>query len=193
MADTATLLPPATTPLERALAQVCTQATDLQTQIRELWSPADCPVDLLPWLAWAFGIEEWDGRWTESQKRSSIAASIAIKRYRGTIGAVRHALAALGFGVEVQEWFAQIPAGDPYTYQLHLLIDQVGADLADMNRMLKLVEKSKNLRSHMQKIDLTVTTMAGPYFAAYAKVGNEVVLCNYQWATAVCNESTICM
>ncbi len=177
MADV--LLPPAAKPLERALAQACAAAEDIQMLIGDLWSPADCPSELLPWLAWAMGVEEWDGRWSDEQKRAAIAASIPIKRYRGTIGAVRRALDALGFGVEVQEWFAQIPAGDPYTFQLHLLIDQVGCDMADLDRMIQLVERTKNIRSHIQSININLFSTAGTNAAAVAAIG---------WQTSIKND-----
>lgn len=174
MADV--LLPPATKPLERALAQVCAAAEDLQSPIGDLWSPADCPSALLPWLAWAMGVEDWDGRWSDEQKRAAIAASIPIKRYRGTIGAVRRALGALGFGVDVQEWFAQIPAGDPYTFQLHLVIDQVGYDMADLDRMLQLVERAKNLRSHLSVVIPRLVTQPKLTVAAWSTTGTDMVI-----------------
>lgn len=170
------LLPPAAKPLERALAQACAAAEDLQLPIGDLWSPADCPSALLPWLAWAMGVEDWDGRWDDEQKRAAIAASIPVKRYRGTIGAVRRALAALGFGVEVQEWFAQIPAGDPYTFQLHLLIDQVGYDMADLDRMLQLVERAKNLRSHLSKTTISLKSRSKLTVGAWSTTGTDTAI-----------------
>jgi phage tail P2-like protein len=46
------ILPPGSTPLEKALEQVAAQLLDVEVAIRAVWSPDDCPLDLLPWLAW---------------------------------------------------------------------------------------------------------------------------------------------
>lgn len=170
----AALLPPNTTPLERNLAEVCADACELPVPLREAWSPADCPVALLPWLAWSFGVEEWDERWNEDQKRAVIAASIHIKRIKGTIGAVRRAIAALGITARVQEWFAQIPAGEPHTYRLRLEVDQVGYDLELLERMLKVVDNAKNLRSHLDTVIPSVVSRSTLHCGAVAVTGHEI-------------------
>jgi phage tail P2-like protein len=41
--------------------------------------------------------------WTEAQKRAVIAASVATHKRKGTIGALKRALAALGYEVVVDE------------------------------------------------------------------------------------------
>jgi len=63
-----------------------------------LWTPATCPAALLPWLAWALSVDEWDGTWPEERQRAVIAASVAVHRRKGTRGAVVAALAAAGYG-----------------------------------------------------------------------------------------------
>jgi len=45
------ILPPGSTPLEKALEQVAARLLDVEVAIRDVWSPDDCPLDLLPWLA----------------------------------------------------------------------------------------------------------------------------------------------
>ncbi|MDT9105875.1 phage tail protein I, partial [Escherichia coli] len=118
------LLPNNATPLEAALAEAIARISDVPTPARDVWNPDTCQANLLPWLAWAFSVDEWDADWSEAQKRAAIKAAVPVQRYKGTIGAVREALAALGFGVQVQEWFNQLPAGAPYTYRLLLTADQ---------------------------------------------------------------------
>ncbi|MNR98998.1 Phage tail protein [compost metagenome] len=168
------LLPPSSTPLERALADTAGKVSTVPTPARDLWNPDTCPVELLPWLAWAFSLDDWDVTWTEAQQRAAVKASYSVHRYKGTIGSVKDALQALGLGVQVQEWFNQIPAGDPYTYKLLLEVNQYGVSLAQLETIQAVVENAKNLRSHMTTLDLTVASNATVYIGAVAMSGNEI-------------------
>lgn len=168
------LLPPSSTPLERALANTVAKVSSVPTPARDLWNPDTCPVELLPWLAWAFSLDDWDVTWTEAQQRAAVKASYSVHRYKGTIGSVKDALQALGLGVQVQEWFNQIPAGDPYTYKLLLEVNQYGVSLAQLETIQAVVENAKNLRSHMTTLDLTVASNATVYIGAVAMSGNEI-------------------
>ena len=170
------LLPNNATALETALAETIARISDVPTPARDVWNPDACPSNLLPWLAWAFSVDEWDAGWSDAQKRAAIKAAVPVQRYKGTIGAVRESLAALGFGVQVQEWFNQLPAGNPYTYRLLLTADQVGIDQAALKKILQVVESSKNLRSHMDTLAQSVTTRATLYSAGVNGMGNEITI-----------------
>lgn len=168
------LLPPSSTPLERALADTVAKVSTLPTPARDLWNPDTCPVELLPWLAWAFSLDDWDVTWTEAQQRAAVKACYSVHRYKGTIGSVKDALQALGLGVQVQEWFNQIPAGDPYTYKLLLEVNQYGVSLAQLETIQAVVENAKNLRSHMTTLDMTVSSNSTVYIGAVALSGNDL-------------------
>lgn len=168
------LLPPNATPQERALSETVARIGDVPVPIRDLWDPDTCPAKLLPWLAWAFSVDDWDPLWTEVQQRQAVKASYQIHRHKGTIGAVKDAMAALGYDAEVIEWFNQTPAGDPYTFNLKLGVDQNGIVLADVNRLLAVIESSKNLRSHLGTVDMTVKSSAQVYTATVASIGSEL-------------------
>lgn len=168
------LLPPKVTQLERALAETMARVTAAPIPTRDLWNPDSCPLALLPWLAWALSLDDWDVNWTEAQQRAAVKASYAVHRYKGTIGAVKDAINALGIGVQVQEWYNQIPTGAPYTYKLLLEIDQYGASLDDLNKILAVVDNAKNLRSHMTTLDPTVASSSTVYVGAVALSGNSL-------------------
>lgn len=170
------LLPPNSTPLERDLASSLARLSDVPVLVREVWDPATCPMDVLPWLAWALSVDTWDSNWTDEQKRQTVASSIAVHRYKGTIGAVEEALAALGFGVRVQEWFNQSPAADPYTFKLLVEVDQIGIDLSGINKAIEVALAAKNLRSHMDLFDLSVVSRAEVYAASAALIGNDITI-----------------
>lgn len=168
------LLPPSATPQERALAETVARVSDVPTPARDLWNPDTCPIELLPWLAWAFSLDDWDTSWTEAQQRAAVKASYSVHRYKGTIGSVKDALQALGLGVQVQEWFNMVPAGAPYTYRLLLEVNQYGVSLEQLNKIQDVVENAKNLRSHMTDLALSVKSVSEVYVASVSLSGNEI-------------------
>lgn len=173
--SSAQLLPPNRTATETALEQVVGRQ-DVPVPIRHLWNADTCPAELLPWLARAVSVDVWDSNWSAEQKRQTIKASLEVHRRKGTIGAVRDALRALGFEARVQEWFNQIPAGPEYTYRLILEADQTGYSLEDAFLLLEVVANTKNLRSHLTEIQPIVRTIAGPALASAAGIGTELTL-----------------
>lgn len=92
------LLPPNATALEKAMADAIDVALAIEAPLRDLWSPARCPADFLPWLAWTFSVDYWDAAWTEERKRAIIAESLRIHRTKGSVGSVRRLLHAAGVG-----------------------------------------------------------------------------------------------
>lgn len=96
MADPS-LLPPSATNQERAIVNSLARLSDVPVPIRSLYNAETCPVELLPWLAWAYSVGEWDSNWPESTKRAVIASSVAVHRIKGTPASIKMALAAAGY------------------------------------------------------------------------------------------------
>ncbi len=95
---TASLLPPNSTDLERALDLTGARISAVDAPIDLMWNPETCPTAFLPWLAWSLSVDEWDNAWPEGTKRAVIAASVWVHRHKGTVGAVKRALAKAGYG-----------------------------------------------------------------------------------------------
>ena len=95
---TETLLPPNASELERAMESVTARLGQVPLPIRALWDADTCPAHLLPWLAWAFSVDEWDPDWPEAAKRASIRDAARIQRHKGTVWAIRRVLANAGYG-----------------------------------------------------------------------------------------------
>lgn len=185
------LLPPNATDAERDISGAIERAATMPVPVRESWDADSCPRDMLPWLAWAFSVDEWDSSWTDFQKREVIKRSVSVHQYKGTVGAVREALGALFFSSRIQEWFSQTPSATPYTFKVLLQADQVGIAQAAFNKLFQVIDRTKNLRSHLDVVELSVRASAGPYLAACAAVGSEIVLNNYIRPTTVLNETTL--
>ncbi len=170
------LLPPSATELERQLSLTAERATALPVTLRDEWSPARCPAHMLPWLAWAFGVETWDTSWTDAQKRGAIASSLAVKRMKGTIGAVVASIQGLGLDAKVIEWFNQVPPGPPYTFDLVVTAQQDGFDQEQWETLLSVVNHTKNVRSTLDELRLDVQTVATSYHAAAALMGLDITV-----------------
>ncbi len=170
-----TLLPPNATELERKLERTLSAETALPVEIRTLIDPATCPVSFLPWLAWQESIDEWLPDWTESEQRAAIAASLYVHAHKGTIGSIRRALQTLGYGIDVIEWFADMPPAAPYTFRV-TVTDMNGRGVTETLQaaLVKTVERYKNARS--QLTGLTVYSVSsGELYAAAALQVSEVI------------------
>lgn len=185
------LLPYNATPQERALSESVARVGAVPVPIREVWSADDCPADKLAWLAGAFSVDEWQPSWTEAQKREFIKRSVDVHRHKGTIGAVVDALGALGIEARVQEWFNQVPAGEPYTFRILLDANQIGIGEATMIALFGVVERTKNLRSHLERVSLSVRSVGGPSALATAGMGNEITMPAYLPPVVVSNETAL--
>lgn len=146
------LLPHNSTPLERALATAGDLRVDPEI-IRGVADSARCPVDFLPWLAWAMSVEGWDAAETEEQQRALIRQSIPIHKHKGTVGAIRRVLKAVGVTADYKEW-TQIPGAVPYSFELTAWANDnrpgEGSILSPQlfQRLRALVDATKNERSH---------------------------------------------
>lgn len=148
------LLPPNASDLEQAFERVSQRATSVDVPIASMWSPASAPVSTLPWLAWSLSVDEWGSEWPEDVKREAIASSPQVHRLKGTVGAVRRALSALGVDIELVEWWQN--GGEPHTASLVAYasrnLDESGQTLLTpqiQQQIWNVVQRTKPVRSHL--------------------------------------------
>lgn len=144
------ILPPASTDMEKALEQVAARLLDIAVLVREVWSPSNCPIALLPWLAWGLSLDNWSSDWPEAIKRERVRKAIAIARQKGTAASVRAVIQSFGGSVAIREWWQREPKGDPHTFDLVLNLDQNGApaSAAFVDQVIAEVNRAKPVRSH---------------------------------------------
>jgi phage tail P2-like protein len=92
------LLPPNGTAQERALELVAARTGIVPNPVRASWDPDTCPAALLPWLAWALGVDQWQDDLSDEAKREIIRGAAEIRRQKGTVAAVKRAISLAGFG-----------------------------------------------------------------------------------------------
>ena len=168
------LLPPSATHAEVAVSRAMSRLADVEPQCRQMWDPATCPPSHLPWLAWAFSVDEWDSGWTATQKRAVINASYTVHRHKGTVGAVRRALAALGYDTELSEWFQWLPQGEPYTFGVMGEIGDAGLPPTMYDDIERVALATKNVRSLLAWIRLRAT-VRGKFYIGGTTLSAEIV------------------
>lgn len=160
------LLPPNTTALERAAAEALAEIQRVPIPLRQLWNPDECPLALLPYLAWAFSVDRWDPTWSDATKRGVVAAAFYVHQRKGTISALRRVVEPLGYLLEVEEWWETVPEGTPGTFALRIGVLDTGITDAMYTELTRLVDDAKPLTRHISGLDLLGETRGPLYLGA---------------------------
>ncbi|MFT0892228.1 phage tail protein I [Pseudochelatococcus sp. G4_1912] len=133
-------------------------------KLPDAWSIPDvlswerCPAVLLPWLAWEWSVDEWQRDWPEETQRAVIAASWGFHAVKGSAGAMQIAIGALGYGIEVTEWWQTVPPREPYTYR-YKLTSPFGRPWTDseVKSIERISLRAKNVRSWLEAVEMHVS------------------------------------
>jgi len=117
-------LPHNETPRENTFAKLADRLFEIENPTRALFDPYTCPVEFLPYLAWARSVDVWDDEWDEQVKRRVIAAAPEVHRYKGTRFAVETALNAIGHEYELIEWWEAEPVMQHGTFAVTVFHDR---------------------------------------------------------------------
>lgn len=159
------LLPPSSSAWLRSAEAGTARLSGITVAIRTLWTPTSCPVDLLPYLAWALSVDRWDKSWPAEKKITSIQQSYWIHRRKGTRAAVRRVIEGMGFSATFAEWF---DVGDePGTFRLEVDVKEVGINLKSLDELSRLISDSKPVSRHITQLILAVEVQG----AAFIGVG----------------------
>lgn len=173
------LLPGNATELERNAAQALAQIERVPIPLRDLWNPNTCPVELLPYLAWAFSVDRWSPAWPESAKRASIRAAYFIHAHKGTIGALRRVVEPLGYLIEVREWWDEVPTGEPGTFRLMIGVLDSGITEAMYQELTWLIDDAKPLTRHLVSLAIGLEVRGRTYIGAAAQDGETLTVYPY--------------
>ena len=184
------LLPPAQTRLEAALGRSMPPVGLTPELIATLWNPATIPAPLLPWLAWALSVDEWDRSWSEATQRAVCAASFPIHKKKGTVWAVRSALENAGCRSQLTEWWQDAPRGVPHTFRIDVEIDDRGLDETTLAAVSKNIDSVKPVRSHYT-LRMLGRSVSKPYVACATLSGDIVSISPYQIGLAVAPQAAM--
>ncbi|BCH47011.1 TPA: phage tail protein I [Raoultella ornithinolytica] len=167
-----TLLPPSASAWMRSAEAATAKLSGITVAIRTLWTPTACPVDLLPYLAWALSVDRWDKDWPAERKIAAIQRSYWLHRRKGTRAAVRRVIEDMGFSATFAEWF---DVGDePGTFRLEVEVNEVGLTPKTLDELNRLIGDAKPVSRHLSQ--LTIATSArGNAWAGVALVDGEII------------------
>lgn len=170
----ATLLPPNSTPLERAMALTTARLSELPVPITHYIDPDTCPASLLPWLAWELSVDEWDDNWSEAQKRATIKASPYVHMKKGTPAAIRRALESLGYTVRIVTRRDERMA--PHAFRVEVGVSDTGINEALHAQVLRLIQANKNTRSYLTRLTLIAESPGSIYIGMATLAGHVVTV-----------------
>ncbi len=177
--SSATLLPPNATPLERRAAQAGARIERVPVPLRDLWNPATCPAELLPFLAWSFSVDRWNPSWPLATKRAVTAAAYFVHRKKGTIGALRRAVEPLGFLIRVIEWWQTNPPGPRGSFRLEVGVLQTGIDEAMYAELERLIDDAKPCSRPMLGLQISIEARGTQATSAAAYLGDVLTVYPY--------------
>lgn len=148
------LLPPSSGDWLRYTEAGTARLSAITVALRTLWTPTACPVDLLPYLAWALSVDRWDKDWPAERKIAAIQRSYWLHRRKGTRAAVRRVIEDMGFSATFAEWF---DVGDePGTFRLEVDINEVGLTQKTLAELNRLIDDAKPVSRHLSRFSVAV-------------------------------------
>ena len=170
------LLPANSKPLERELATLTTRLELIDVPFDLIWDAENCPDKYLPFLAYAWSVDEWNDAWSIETQRNVVKNSVWVHQRKGTLGAVKRALAVMNYETSVIEWFEKNPRGTPGTFSIE--VNPMNGIITDSVRQIRaVVDAVKRLSAHY---DIYFGTSVNATLAAYAvpAVGVEITITN---------------
>lgn len=162
------LLPINATTFEQALEAATARIGDVPIPIRDIWDPDTCPAHMLPWLAWAFGIDEWDSNWSAEAKRETIRTAVLVQRRKGTVWAIKRAISAAGYGESTlfegagshfydgnNLYEGQIKHGDKTKWPLYSFALKRPISNHESNQVRRILEAVAPARCHLANLNFT--------------------------------------
>ncbi|MEI7340781.1 phage tail protein I [Pectobacterium brasiliense] len=171
------LLPVGSSELEIAAAKACAELSRTPIPLRQLCNPDLCPVNLLPYLAWAFSVDRWDEKWPEIIKRQAIKDAYFIHRHKGTIGALRRVVEPFGYLIRIIEWWQN---GDkPGTFRLDIGVQDSGITEETFFELERLIADAKPASRHLLGLNINLDTQGAAYVAATVYGGDDLTVYPY--------------
>lgn len=134
---------------------------------------------LLDLLAWQLHVDNYDIARTYAERLEMVKTAIAVHRKKGTPWAVETAVTAALGNVEttVTEWY-DYEGGQPYHFKVLVTLFEQGIVADDINRARQIILETKNTRSHLDHLGITVALGSNceTRFGAVLGMGNTMTI-----------------
>ncbi|WP_077073652.1 phage tail protein I [Mailhella massiliensis] len=103
-------------------------------------------------IAKQWDVSVWRETWTDDVKRSVLSTAIIDKRKKGTVSAVKGALASISSIATIREWWQESPKGTPHTFTVYATLSDIDGslDTETQEDLFALIDDNKPLRSHYE-------------------------------------------
>ena len=103
-------------------------------------------------IAKQWDVSVWRETWTDDVKRSVLSTAIIDKRKKGTVSAVKGALASISSIATIREWWQEEPKGTPHTFTVYATLSDIDGslDAETQEDLLALIDDNKPVRSHYE-------------------------------------------
>lgn len=166
------MLPPSASTFIRNTERVTERINNIPIDLRTLWDPDTCPVELLPYLAWSLSVDRWDRDWPEQIKRQAIRDSWMIHRHKGTISALRRAVEPLGYIINITEWWET--NDPPGTFRLDIGVLDNGMGEALYFELERLIADAKPASRHLIGLNI-IQDVAGYAYTGVALYDGDII------------------
>ncbi len=151
----------------------------MDKQIAKLYtSMVDCMImarideldhDMLDLLATQYDTPFYSQELTLEQKRDLIKNTISIHKQNGTVGAVESALRSIFNTGTISEWHEY--EGNPYHFKIKLDGNKFSLGRNHSKQIETIVNKTKNIRSRLEKVEINVDHHTQAHMGTVARVG----------------------
>ena len=101
-------------------------------------------------LAYSWDAGVWRDSWPLERKRSVIKNVIREKRKKGTLNAVKAAVASIGSRAVITEWWQKKPKGPPHTFEIEVDMPIGDFDIEAQEDVFGLIDDAKPVRSRYE-------------------------------------------
>lgn len=103
-------------------------------------------------IAKQWDVSVWRETWTDDVKKSVLSTAIIDKRKKGTVSAVKGALASISSIATIREWWQEEPKGTPHTFTVYATLSDIDGslDTETQEDLFALIDDNKPLRSHYE-------------------------------------------
>lgn len=171
------LLPPSASGFMRNTETVTERLTAIPVDLHTLWNPDECPVELLPYLAWALSVDRWDKNWPEKTKRQVIKAAWLVHRQKGTISALKRVVEPFGFLLRIIEWWQT--GEQPGTFRLEIGVQDQGITEQTYHELERLISDAKPVSRHLTGLVVSLTTQGNCNVSAGCYSGDTLTVYAY--------------
>lgn len=135
--------------------------------------------DILDLIAWQLHVDGYDETDTDEIKRNMILSSIEVHRHKGTPWAVSRAIASVFKSAQISEWFEY--GGESFHFKVEGITERL-TDPSAIDRMVSLINDSKNVRSWLDCVEFINEINATEYYGGWIEI-DDVISVNSDFST----------